>query len=65
METSHASTLPFTGSLHSIQIISGTSKNILEKEHVLRNRFYDISFTLIADLVLLRNFWYSECFTKG
>lgn len=57
MGTSHASTLPFTGSLYSeqVQMISGTSKNILEKEHVLRNRFYEISLTSIADLVLLCN----------
>lgn len=34
MGTSHASTLPFTGSLYfeQVQMISGTSKNILEKE---------------------------------
>lgn len=57
METSHASTLPFTESLYpeQVQIISGTSKNKLEKEPVLRNSFYEISFTLIADSVLLCN----------
>lgn len=50
MATSHASTLPFTGSLYTeqVQIISGTSKNILEKEHVLCNRFNEISLTLIS-----------------
>lgn len=56
MGTSHASTLPFTGSLlFQVQINSGTSKNILEKERVLRNMFYEISLTLTADLVLLCN----------
>lgn len=42
METSHASTLPFTASLSSeqVQIISGTSKNKLEK----RNMCYATAF---------------------
>lgn len=66
MGTSHASTLPFTGSLYSeqVQMISGTSKNILEKKTcVAQQVLWDFSY-IIADLVLLCNLWYSDCFPK-
>lgn len=47
------STLPFTGSFHpwQVQIIFGTSNNMLEKNNCYATTFYEISFTLIADLL--------------
>lgn len=49
---------PFTGSYHpeQVQIIFGTSKNILEKNTCYVTSFYKFSCTLIADLVCYATF---------
>lgn len=64
METSHASTLPLqVFILSEFKLFLGHQRINCQK-NVLRNSFYEISFTLIADLGLLRNSWYRDCLTN-